>query len=281
MNDNPLTKYFRKPAMYVQIPTGGRFNPEITKTVLDEIAILPMTAIDEISMQNPDELLNGEALINLITSCVPSIPNPRNLCNIDAELLFLAIKYATHGKDIVHLHTCTECSEQAEYNIDINNILDKFPDINEVDPVEYEGLKIHVHPPKLESLTRLALIDVEQARVLASIQAVAEDDVEGKELELAKQFAISFRKVSKQNINLLISSIDRIETPDEVVTDRDIILEFMENTPSNIVKKVNDKVQELSKKPVDLTTFEFVCESCQHPEKVTFEMNPVNFFSAG
>ena len=66
MNDNPLAKYFRKPTIYVQIPTGGKFNPEIPKTVLDEVGILPMTAIDEISMQNPDELLNGEALINLI-----------------------------------------------------------------------------------------------------------------------------------------------------------------------------------------------------------------------
>jgi len=281
MNNNPLAKYFRKPAIYVQIPTAGKFNPEISKTLLDEIAILPMTAIDEISMQNPDELLNGEALINLITSCVPSIPNPRNLCNIDAELLLLAIKYATYGKDIVHLHTCTECSEQAEYNIDINHLLDKFPEIDLTDPVEYEDLKIHVHPPKLDSLTRLALIDVEQARVLASIQAAAESEELDNELELAKQFAISFRKVSKQNIDLLIGSIDRIETPDEVVTDKSVILDFMENTPSSVVKEVNDKVQELSKKPEDLTTFEFICEACQHPDKIIFELNPINFSSAG
>ena len=67
---NPLSKYFRKPTIYVQIPTGGRFNPEIDKTILDEIPIMPMTAIDEISMQNPDELLNGESLMNVIKSCV-------------------------------------------------------------------------------------------------------------------------------------------------------------------------------------------------------------------
>jgi hypothetical protein len=269
MNDNPLSKYFRKPTIYVQIPTGGRFNPEIPKTVLDEVGILPMTAIDEISMQNPDELLNGEALINLITSCVPSIPDARNLCNIDAELLYIAIKYATYGKSITHLHTCSECKEQAEYNIDINNILDRFPDIEDVEPVEYEDLKIYVHPPKLESLTRLALIDVEQHRILAHIQKTV--DEEGGELEMAKQFAISFRKVSKQNIDLLISAINRIETPGDVVTDYDSIVEFMNNIPATVVKEVNNKITE------DLTTFEFSCEACQHPDKITFEMNPVNF----
>ena len=238
---NPLSKYFRKPAIYVQIPTGGRFNPEIEKTVLDEIAILPMTAIDEISMQNPDELLNGESLVNLIKSCVPSIPNPRNLCNIDAELLYLAIKYATYGKNIEHTHTCSECKEQADYNIDINSILERFPDVEDIAPIEYEDLKIYVHPPKLESLTKLALIDVEQARILNSIQLTAEGE-DGDEMEMAKQFAISFRKVSKQNVDLLITAIDRIETPDETVTDYDSITEFMNNIPADVVKKVNDMV---------------------------------------
>ena len=272
---NPISKYFRKPSIYVQIPTGGRFNPEIDKTLLDEIPILPMTAIDEITMQNPDALLNGEALMSVIASCVPSIPDPRNLCSIDADLLFLAIKYATYGKTITHLHTCGECKEQAEYNIDINNVLEKFPEIHEVEPIEHEDLKIYIIPPRIESMTRLALIDVEQQRILQSIQAVGEEDI--TEMELAKQFAISFRKVSKQNVDLLISSINKIETPDAVVTDEDSIIEFMNNIPASVVKDVNDKVKLVTKKPEDLTTFEFTCDACNHKDKINFELNPVNF----
>ena len=279
-NENPLSKYFRKPGIYVQIPTGGRFNPEIEKTVLDELPILPMTAIDEISMQNPDELLNGEALINLIKSCVPAIPNPRNLCNVDAEMIYLAIKYATYGKNVQHTHTCSECEEKADYNIDINHILEKFPEITEIPPIEHEDLKVFVTPPKLESLTRLALIEVEQARILNQITKTAEG-VEGDEVEMAKQFAISFRKVSKQNIDLLLSSIDRIVTPDEVVTDKETIMEFMENVPSKIVTKINDAVVVATPSLKDISTFEFACEKCSHKEKVTFELNPVNFSSAG
>ena len=279
-NENPLSKYFRKPGIYVQIPTGGKFNPEIEKTVLDELPILPMTAIDEISMQNPDELLNGEALINLIKSCCPAIPNPRNLCNIDAEMIFLAIKYASYGKDVNHTHTCSKCEEKADYNIDINHILEKFPDISAIPPIEHEDLKIFVTPPKLDSLTRLALIEVEQARILNKIRETANGE-EGDEVEMAKQFAISFRKVSRQNIDLLLSSIDRIETPDTVVTDKDAIMEFMENVPSNVVKKVNDNVGIATPKLEEISTFEFTCEKCSNLEKVTFELNPVNFSSAG
>jgi len=290
-NENPLSKYFRKPGIYVQIPTGGKFNPEIEKTVLDELPILPMTAIDEISMQNPDELLNGEALINLIKSCVPSIPNPRNLCTIDAELIFLAIKYATYGKDVEHTHTCSNCKEQADYNIDINHILEKFPDISEIPPIKYEDLKVFVTPPKLDSITRLALMEVEQARILQNLTKTQEEggtlpgnegeDASVQELEMARQFAISFRKVSKQNVDLLISAIDRIETPDAVITDSDNIIEFMDNVPADIVRKVNETVNNVIPNLKNVSTFEFTCEACNHKEEVTFDLNPVNFSSAG
>ncbi len=276
---NPLFKYFRKPTIYVQIPTGGRFNPEIDKTILDEIPIMPMTAIDEISMSNPDELLNGEALVNLITSCIPTIPEPRNLCNIDADFLYLAIKHATYGKNIEHTHTCSNCEEQADYNIDINSILDKFPEIHEVEPVEYKDLKIYVHPPKMESMTRMALIEVEQTRILEAISDTGDESI--TEIELAKQFALSFRKVSKQNVNLLIEAIDRIETLDEVVTDKDTILEFMDNCETKVITRINDQITKVNNRPKDLTTFEFTCDACDNKEKVKFELNPVNFSSAG
>ena len=285
-NENPLSKYFRKPGIYVQIPTGGRFNPEIEKTVFDELPILPMTAIDEISMQNPDELLNGEALINIIRSCVPTIPNPRNLCNVDAELIFLAIKYATYGKDVEHTHTCSNCKEQADYNIDMNHILEKFPDISEIPPIEHEDLKIFVTPPKLDSLTRLALMEVEQARILSAMTKEQEKELDdeggdAKEMEMARQFAISFRKVSKQNVDMLVSAIDRIETPDTVVTDPVTITEFMDNVPAEIVRKVNETVNSVVPNLSDISTFEFTCEACDSKETVTFDLNPVNFSSAG
>jgi hypothetical protein len=242
-----------------------------------------MTAIDEISMQNPDELLNGEALVNIIKSCVPSIPNPRNLCNVDAELIFLAIKYATYGKDVEHTHTCSNCKEQADYNIDMNHILEKFPDIDDIPPIEHEDLKIFVTPPKLDSLTRLALMEVEQARILSSMSSVQEKegDDDAREMEMAKQFAVSFRKVSKQNVDLLISAIDRIETPDTVVRDIQSIEEFMNNVPADIVKKVNTIVNSVVPDLSEISTFEFTCEACDNVEKVTFDMNPVNFSSAG
>ena len=105
MSSNPLSGILEN-QNYMKLPTMGRFNPEIEATSLDEVGVCPMTAIDEITLKNPDALLNGEALISIIQSCVPAIKDARKLANIDAEALFMAIQYATYGSEITHTHKC-------------------------------------------------------------------------------------------------------------------------------------------------------------------------------
>ena len=69
MTNNPLQKYFRKPAIYIKLPTGVDLNPEIDTTARQD-GVLPMTAIGEITLKNPDELLNGWDTLNLIKVAV-------------------------------------------------------------------------------------------------------------------------------------------------------------------------------------------------------------------
>tara|TARA_B100000035_G_C20946308_1_gene529896 strand:+ start:91 stop:936 length:846 start_codon:yes stop_codon:yes gene_type:complete len=281
MTENPLSKYFRKPAIYISLPSKGHFNPEIDQTMIDEVGVLPMTAIDEIGMRSPDALLNGEAMISLIKSCVPSIPNVRNLCNIDVEALYLAIQYATYGKDITHSHKCSKCGSQSDFNIDINFLLNKFPEIDKVEPILYEDLVIHLRPPSLESVTRVALIRIEEQRIIKNIQTESVDETD--EVELAKRFYSSFKRVANHNVDLLGETINKIETPNGDVTDRMQIKEFLSNIPSNIVEKINKTVEGITKRPDDLSKFNFVCpeKECGHKEDVQLELNPVNFSKAG
>ena len=281
MTENPLSKYFRKPAIYISLPSKGHFNPEIDQTMIDEVGVLPMTAIDEIGMRSPDALLNGEAMISLIKSCVPSIPNVRNLCNIDVEALYLAIQYATYGKDITHSHKCSKCGSQSDFNIDINFLLNKIPEIDKVEPILYEDLVIHLRPPSLESVTRVALIRIEEQRIIKNIQTESVDETD--EVELAKRFYSSFKRVANHNVDLLGETIAKIETPNGDVTDRLQIKEFLSNIPSNIVEKINKTVEGITKRPDDLSKFNFVCpeNECGHKEDVQLELNPVNFSKAG
>lgn len=280
---NPLSKYFRQPALYIKLPTGGKFNPEIDQTVLDEIGVCPMTAIDEITLKNPDALLNGEALVSLIKSCVPNIPDPAKLSNIDVEALYLAIQYATYGSDMTHTHKCEKCEEQSDFNIDINYILNRFPEIEKVDPVLWNGLTINIRPVTLDSVTRLAIIELEQKKVIAQVKASAQDDefVEREETSIARTLYSSFRKIAELNVDLLSNVIDSIETPDGTVTDNEMIREFLNNIPTDVVNDINSRAKDISQRPKEATQFEFVCPECEHKQLVALEVNPVNFFTRG
>jgi len=282
MSTNPLSKYFRKPEIYVKLPSAGKFNPEIPQTVLDEIGVCPMTAIDEITMKNPDALLNGEALISVIKSCVPSIPDPRRLPNIDAEALYLAIQYATYGEEITHTHKCEKCEEVNEFSIDINYILDKFPELSDIEPIEWDGLKIHVRPSSVESITRLSLIELEQKKIVANVSANAGKDLdEDNGDKLTKTLYSSFKKIASLNVDLLGNVVDKIETPDGVVSDYDQIVEFLYNVPSTLVDEISKLARTISKRPKETSEFEFHCPECEHKQVVALEVNPVNFFKTG
>ena len=111
---NPLSGHFRSPKLYVQLPSGGKFYDSdiVNYPESGELPIYPMTAKDELIMKNPDALLNGEAISQLITSCVPNIKNVRQLISNDVDVLLVAIQGATHGDDIEVATNCPACEKE-------------------------------------------------------------------------------------------------------------------------------------------------------------------------
>ena len=71
---NPLKQFFRQPAIYMRLPSQGEYWPEgsIALPENKELPVYPMTAIDEITYRTPDALFNGQAVVNVIKSCVPA-----------------------------------------------------------------------------------------------------------------------------------------------------------------------------------------------------------------
>ena len=71
---NPLIQAYRKPALYIALPSKGNFYKKKPKLSIDnELAVYAMTARDELITKTPDALFNGEATISLIRSCCPDI----------------------------------------------------------------------------------------------------------------------------------------------------------------------------------------------------------------
>ena len=113
MNSNPLAKFFRQPAIYARLPSGGKNWPNgtINMPANSELPILPMTAIDEITYRTPDALFNGEAVTGVIQSCVPSIKNAWATPSIDLDTILVAIRIASYGHEMEIGTKCPKCGE--------------------------------------------------------------------------------------------------------------------------------------------------------------------------
>jgi hypothetical protein len=59
-----------------------------------------MTAIDEITYRTPDALFSGQAVVNVIHSCVPSIKNAWHAPVADLNSILVAIRIASYGHEL-------------------------------------------------------------------------------------------------------------------------------------------------------------------------------------
>ena len=67
--ENPLQQYYRHKEIYVKLPTGGRWlDPKPNLNEQGEIGIRPMSMKDELLLNIPDALFNGQAMFELIQS---------------------------------------------------------------------------------------------------------------------------------------------------------------------------------------------------------------------
>jgi len=137
MSDNPLKQYFRRPAVYLKLPSGGLGYPEGTIDMPDtgELPVYPMTAIDEITSRTPDALFNGTAVVEVIKSCIPNIKDPWQLSNVDIDPILVAIRAATHGSNMEIETDCPECKETGKYDLNLSGVLADFKPGNYNEPL--------------------------------------------------------------------------------------------------------------------------------------------------
>ena len=149
---NPLKQFFRQPAIYLRLPSEGKYWPEGSLDVPQngELPVYPMTAIDEITYRTPDALFSGQAVVNVIHSCVPSIKNAWHAPVADLNSILVAIRIASYGHELEIETTCPACKHIESFALDLRNALDQLtmPDFSAT--VTYGDLEIYFHPMSYE-----------------------------------------------------------------------------------------------------------------------------------
>lgn len=274
MTDNPLSNYFRRPSIYITLPSGGKFydgNLELNPT--GELPIFPMTAIDEITYRTPDALFNGTATVEVIKSCAPGIKDPWQMPSVDLAAVLIAIRIASFGHEMDIESQCPKCQNARDYSIDLRTILDSLEKPNFDRPFEAGDLQVYFKPLNYAEMNENSKINFEEQRLTRSIEADPNVD-DDKRLALLSE---AFKKVSTFTLETLAKNIDRIETPDSTVTDQIYILDFLRNCDREIYKGIKAYViKERSK--ADLKPLHIKCDNCEHEYEQPYTLDMSNFF---
>jgi len=272
---NPLAQYYRQPKIYIKLPSNGEFYPEgaLDKSVNEEYPVYAMTAKDELLLKTPDALLNGQSTVDVIKSCVPAILDPWKMPVIDVDAVLIAIRIATYGNEMDVTHICKGCESEADYVVDLTDSLGHIQSMRYETRVDHPPLIIHLHPYSYKDMTTVALKAFEQQRVL---KIVSDQNME--ETEKLQKFNESFNKLTQFTIDTITSSITSIETPEGVVTNSEMINDFINNTSKDIFESIQTHVNDFRDKSV-LPTQKIQCEKCSEIAEVSISMDMSNFFA--
>ena len=243
-NTNPLQKYYRQPAIYIKLPSGGRYYAKevFTPTETGEIPILPMTVKDELAFKTPDAMINGQSTVDVIKSCVPNLLDPWKMVNYDTDAVLLAIRIATYGETMDVNFRVPVTNEEQSHTLNLPALLEDLGRAEIVDEtMTSTKFKIEIEPLTYKSLTKIQIARFEQQKMYGTIDNSTMTD-EAKQSAFAK----SFETLNMVNFSLLVDSIKSITTPEgNTVVDRAQIIEFCNNADAKTVTEIQEKLSDL------------------------------------
>jgi hypothetical protein len=238
-----------------------------------------MTGKDEITLKNPDALINGEAVKSLIRSCVPGVLKPEELLSNDVDALIVAIRSASYGDSMDVISACPKCKHENAYAVDLSTLLAIADKLNPDYPVPLSsGLTVFVKPYTYKQQTKVATAAFKQTRAVSNLQQ--QDLTEDQKL---KEFGKSLNALTEINLDLVANSIIKFidekngveiyNTPENL----QMVLAFLQNISKTDSDLIRDTISKINLLGIN-REIKVLCEKCSHEWTSSIEVNPVNFF---
>ena len=272
---NPLIQAYRKPAIYIPLPSGGQFYKTKPKLSIDnELAIYAMTARDELITKTPDALFNGEATISLIKSCCPDIDEPESMPVGDLLVILVGIRQASYGKEIDIDVKCPKCEFENQLTLDANIMLSKAKQgIAELSVTLPSDFKVICNPYTLSDRTLLQIQQIKQSKMIQELASEKLDDAMRQEL-----FGKTFVEIAELTVDLITNSIVSVQGKEtDLIDDKETIREWLQSITKPDYEIIRTKIEELSESGLE-TEFNASCQECGHTWKTGVDLDISNFF---
>ena len=276
MDNNPLKQYFRQPAIFIQLPSQGKFYKDgaLVLTANGEYPVLPMTTLDEITYRTPDALFNGTAVANVIESCVPNIRDAWAMPGMDVDTVLIAIRIATYGHTLDITTQCPACAEEADYGVDLRTVLEKIGRPNYATPMNIGGMTIHFQPMSYRQINSNSMTQFTNQKTIQMLQ----DDTVEDGVKLA-QMGEMLKNITAVTTNALAQNIAMVEIPGTQVVSLEHIADWLSNCDRGTYARVRDYIIE-NKQQGEIQPLEIKCSSCSNDYQQQFTLDMANFFEA-
>lgn len=255
---NPLAGFMRQPKIYIKLPSNGNFWPAKSIALTDnmEFPVYSMTARDELAFKTPDALMNGQAMVDVIQSCMPNIKNAWDIPVIDLDTILIAIRLATYGEKMSIKHKIPGIDEEVEHEVDLRLILDQQRMSIWIDQIAVsQDLIVYVKPLTFRHMNQTSMKAFETNRIMKMVndETLADD----KKMEM---FNASFSNLTKVTVDLMAESVTKILAGDTEVVDKNLILEFVHNIDKEVFDIINNHLGDIKTRnqlqPLEFTTTE-------------------------
>jgi len=273
IENNPLKQYFRRPAIYLKLPSGSKgYAPGVVNiTESGELPVYPMTAIDEITAKTPDALFNGTAIVEVIKSCVPDIIDPWRINSVDLDAVLIAVKSATGGNDLEVSSICPKCGEDAKYGVNLVGLLTTLKSGDYDTELPINDLIFKFRPLTFKEMNQASLGQFELQRMFSIIESM--DSIEEKNKKTKEALA----SITDTTMQVLSHTIEYIKTPSAFVDNNEFILDFIRNCDKNVYAQIRDYNGQL-KQQSEVKPLKVKCIHCEHEYEQQFTLNTSDFF---
>lgn len=273
MLNNPLRQYFRRPAVYIKLPSGcNHYNTNtIERTETEEFPVYPMTAIDEITIKTPDALYNGTAITEIIKSCIPNIKDPWALNSVDLDAVLLAIRAASTGDKVEIETTCPKCQETSKYDVNITATLASISPAPYNEELSINEMHLKFRPMTYKEMNESNLKQFEIQKIFNHISTITDEQ---EQVNKTKEAIIAVTEITME---VITKTIQYIRTPTGIVEEKEFILDFIRNCDKRIYTLIRDHNAGLKEK-TSIKPFDVICINCNHEYKQPFTVNYSDFF---
>jgi hypothetical protein len=274
MTQNPLRQFFRQPAIYIRLPSDGKFWAPSSLAMPEnrELPVYPMTAIDEITYRTPDALFNGEAVVSVIQSCIPNIRDAWQMPAVDVDTILVAIRIASYGHELELGSTCTSCGHDHDIMLDLRVVMERLRSADYVGSIVSSGLELSFQPLTYRQLTLNSLRQFEQQKVMNVLP-----DTEMPEEEKIQRLQAAIRQLTELTVITLADCISMIKADSIMVTEKTHIVEFLRNCDSRVFGQIREHITSLREQS-DIRPIDLECPACKHQYQQPFSLDQSNFF---